>query len=263
MGDPESLASMPTDPGSTQRVRTVGRCVLAGAICLLAVVLFLVGSWGVRQFDEVAERRQVANNLRQIVLGLYGYADENEGYFPSPTHNDPTKRDFGWRVAIMPYAESEPIYARIRDGEFSVGNDPRAFWKHPDLQKARPAYHRTGSHIVDPRMTSWRVFVGNGAAFEKGKRLRPSGDFPDGLSQTILVVEATEGVIWCSDEDFAYDPAKPLPPLGHPSRDGFLAAFGDGSVHYIPKNTDEKLIRAMITRNGGEDMRSLPGKPVP
>ena len=41
--------------------------------------------------------------------------------------------------------------------------------------------------------TPYRVFVGNGAAFEPGKRIGPK-DFSDGLSNTIAVVEAAEPV---------------------------------------------------------------------
>jgi len=35
--------------------------------------------------------------------------------------------------------------------------------------------------------------------------------------------------------------------------------MGDGSVRRIPSDTDESIIRAMITRNGGEK-NTLPGK---
>jgi hypothetical protein len=244
---------------SRDRRKTWG-CVLAlVGLCALGGLLI---SRGVDYLGEVQARREVANHMRHLVLSLHAYADTHQGYLPSPTHNDLSKDDLGWRVAIMPYAEGKSDFPGIRQGKFAVGDDPLNFWKHPDLQQRRPFYHRSARHITDPRMTAYCAFVGKGAAFEKGNNLRIPRDFPDGISRTIFVVEATEGVIWCSDGDLPYDPDKPLPPLGHPSRDGFLAAFGDGSVRYIPKNTDEKLIRAMITRNGGERIDELPGKQV-
>jgi hypothetical protein len=49
-----------------------------------------------------------------------------------------------------------------------------------------------------------------------------------------------------------------LPKLGGLFPDGFYAAFFDGNVRFIPRGTDEKLIRAMITRNGGETIDTLP-----
>ena len=42
-------------------------------------------------------------------------------------------------------------------------------------------------------------------------------------------------------------------------RGGFYALMADGSVRYIPKNTDEKIVRAMITRAGNETFQ-LPGQ---
>jgi hypothetical protein len=53
-------------------------------------------------------------------------------------------------------------------------------------------------------------------------------------------------------EELAYDPNKPLPKLDGLFPDGFYAAFADGKVRFIKNGTDEKLIRAWITRNGGE-----------
>ena len=54
-------------------------------------------------------------------------------------------------------------------------------------------------------------------------------------------------------------PKKPLPKLGEPSRDGFYALLADGSVRYVPKNTDERILRAMITRAGNEAFE-MPGQ---
>jgi len=86
-------------------------------------------------------------------------------------------------------------------------------------------------------------------------------DFPDGLSATILIVEAAEPVPWPKPEELPYDPKKPLPKLGGLFSDGFYAAFADGKVRFIRRDTDEKLIRAMITRNGGEAFYKMP--PIP
>ena len=107
--------------------------------------------------------------------------------------------------------------------------------------------------------TRYRVFVGGGAAFEPNQPQRFPASFPDGPSNTILVVEAEEAVPWSSAQELSYDPKKPLPKLGEPSRDGFYALMADGSVRYIPKNTDEKIVRAMITRAGNEAFQ-LPGQ---
>ena len=82
--------------------------------------------------------------------------------------------------------------------------------------------------------------------------MRLPDDFPDGASKTFLVVEADEPVPWTKPEDLFYEPGKPLPRLGGLFRDGFNCVLADTSVRFIPRQTKEETIRALITRNGGE-----------
>jgi hypothetical protein len=97
------------------------------------------------------------------------------------------------------------------------------------------------------------VFVGPGAAFEGAQGLRFPGEFPDGVSHTILVAEGGQPVPWTQPQELAYDPDKPLPPLGGGvSPRGFYAGLGDGSCRFIEKGTAEATVRALITRGGGE-----------
>ena len=97
------------------------------------------------------------------------------------------------------------------------------------------------------------ALVGPGAAFEK---TRDTGiaDFTDGTSNTVLVVEAKEAVLWTKPDDLTFDPAA-APSLygaGSPHTGGFNAGFADGSVRFI-KNTIERLVfENLVTRNGGE-----------
>jgi len=95
--------------------------------------------------------------------------------------------------------------------------------------------------------------VGPGTAFERpGLTLQ---DFPDGLSETILVVEAKVAVPWSKPVDLTYHPNDPLPKFGgrfSRSTPCFAACFADGSTVSIASDTDEKIIRAFITRNGSE-----------
>ncbi len=49
-----------------------------------------------------------------------------------------------------------------------------------------------------------------------------------------------------------YDPKGDLPKLGGAFADGFCVQFGDGSTRFLPRKTDEKTLRAIITPSGGE-----------
>jgi hypothetical protein len=203
------------------------------------------------------------NNLKQIGIALHSHHDQF-GYFPSagpeaaPAQENLDPRKTPWRVALLPFLEENLLYKAILAGQYKGGNSGGEYWLNPELQKTPVKVYNAGGDAEATR-THYRVFVGNGAAFEPNLTLAVAS-FTDGLSNTILVVESEESVPWMSTQELPYDPKKPLPKLGHPSRSGFYALMGDGSVRYIPKNTDEKLIRAMITRAGGEVIDKLPGE---
>jgi hypothetical protein len=119
-----------------------------------------------------------------------------------------------------------------------------------DARDLRPA--GTEGEGGPPYHTLCHVFVGKGAAFEGREGLSLAADFPDGTSNTLVVVEAGEPVPWSKPDDLRYDPDGPLPQLRCLFRDGFRAGFADGSVDWIPKTTGEAALRALITRNAGD-----------
>jgi hypothetical protein len=55
-----------------------------------------------------------------------------------------------------------------------------------------------------------------------------------------------------------FDPEQKLPKLGGQFDEGFLAAFCDGSVRFLSNQANENLLRALITRNGGEKIDGIP-----
>jgi hypothetical protein len=89
------------------------------------------------------------------------------------------------------------------------------------------------------------------AAFIKGEATRIPVSFPDGTSNTILIVEAGNPVPWTKPEDLHYADDEPLPELGGLFPNVFHAAFADGSIHTLTKNYSEKQLRYAITANDG------------
>jgi prepilin-type processing-associated H-X9-DG protein len=59
-------------------------------------------------------------------------------------------------------------------------------------------------------------------------------------------------VPWTRPDDLPFNPTGPLPPLSDRFRSGPNVLYADGSVRSLPRDTPEKTIKALLTRNGGE-----------
>src|SRR5262245_23921403 len=112
---------------------------------------------------------------------------------------------------------------------------------------ALPRYKRSQA---PPYHTVCHVFVGPGTAFEGPGGLSMK-DFKDGQSNTFLVVEAGDPVPWTSPRNILYAPDQPFRLRG-PFKDGFRPGMGDGSSRFIRYDVPEEMLRAAVTRNGGE-----------
>ena len=76
-------------------------------------------------------------------------------------------------------------------------------------------------------------------------------NIPDGTSNTILVIEASNAVPWTKPEDVMYDPQKPMPKFGKLLADQFLVGLADGSVRFVTPKVKEKTLRQAIEPSDG------------
>jgi uncharacterized protein DUF1559 len=203
----------------------------------------------VQKVREAATRSQDLNNLKQIALALHVYHDAHKHFPPAAICDAAGKPLLSWRVAILPYLEQQDLFKRFKlDEPWDSLHNKKLIPLMP------PTYACPGVPLAGPGETHYRVFVGNGAAFElaKGTHLR---DFRDGASNTVLVVQTADSVPWSKPDEIAYDPKAPLPKFGSFYGDGrFHAAFADGSVSPLRLNLPEFTLRAIITRAGGESV---------
>ena len=198
-------------------------------------------------FRVKGDRAQSVNNLKQMVIAMHNYHGANK-HFPPPgisDINDATGKPLlSWRVAILPYIDQQPLYQEF---------DLTQAWDSPRNKKLiakMPAIYVLPGAEEKEGHTNYRVLVGPGAAFEKGQKIQIQ-QITDGTSNTIMIVEAAEPTIWTRPDDLPFDPKGALPKFGI-TPDGFNAAMCDGTVRFIRADTSADIIRAMITRNGGE-----------
>ena len=232
-----------------------------GNFAMIGVILFIV-YWimpPIARVREPAARMSGRNNLKELAIGMHNYDDFNS-HLPGANapHLDPkdgTQRfPVSWRVLLLPYIENEKLYGQYRFDEPWDGSNnillvqqmPKVF-RHPHADSEKvPAGH-----------THYRVFVSRpdakpSAIFTDGMPGPKLRDIPDGMANTILIVEAAEAVPWTMPEVLLYDRNQPLPKLGGLFKDQFQVALADGSVRSFRSGMPDDKLRAWITKDGME-----------
>lgn len=204
---------------------------------------------------DAARQTQSTNNLKQIALAFHNFHDIFNHFPPAQVYGQmyrrkeikPSQHPHSWRVAILPLLNQAALYNEYKFDE------P---WDSPSNMKLldkMPAVFRDPNDPENSTNASYFGLIGDATAFgdKKGTSIR---GFPDGLSNSIIVVEAKRDIPWTKPEDIPYDADKPVPQLGGIYAAGFLAALGDGSVRLVPKTIDEKVLRWLITINDGNPL---------
>jgi prepilin-type processing-associated H-X9-DG protein len=222
-----------------------GPLTVAAAGSVVSVGLLLPA---VQKVREAAARAKDQNNLKQIALAMHNYHSVNNTFPPHAIYSKDGKPLLSWRVAILPYIEQDNLYRQFKlDEPWDSPNNKRLIAQMPQIYlvpNSRPT--------KEPGMTFYQVFVGKDAGFERREKGTSLPDVTDGTSNTILVAEGADPVIWTKPDDLTFDAAKPLPKLGGHYPGGFNVAFMDGSVRFLRQTIDPQTLRALITRNGGE-----------
>jgi hypothetical protein len=181
---------------------------------------------------------------------MHNYSSEQGSLPPAALHGKDGRPLLSWRVLVLPYIEQDGLYRQFRLDE--PWDSPHNIQLLPKMPKVYSPFD--GRPTSEPYTTYYQVFVGKGAAFEGARGLRADGDFPDGTSNTILIVEAGSAVPWTKPEDLAYEAGKPLPRLGGLFKGTFRAALADSSVRSVSKEVSEDTLRAAVTRDGHDEL---------
>ncbi len=204
----------------------------------------------VQQAREAARRTHSRNNLKQIGLGMHNYHDVFQK-FPAQASFEKKKPLLSWRVHLLPYldvgvnAGGNDLYK-----EFHL-DEP---WDSPHNKKLierMPAVYQNPNRDNRDFKTNYLVVSGENTMFP-GEEAVAIRQVTDGTSNTIMVVEADEAVIWTKPQDWESDAEQPMKGLGGLRSGGFFGLRADGSVRFHSVHIDPGLIRALLTPAGGE-----------
>jgi hypothetical protein len=223
--------------------------IFGGLGCALLIIQVSLIFPAIQAAREAARRIQCVNNLKQIGLAMLSYESEYHAFPPAALTDKDGKPLLSWRVAILPSLGENALY-----GQFKL-DEP---WDSPHnkalLARMPKIYGCPTSLLNDPSQTTYKVFVGPDALFEKDRATKIT-EATDGLKNTFLVVESNEGVPWTQPQDIPFDPKSgaSLSEVGSKHPGGFNALMGDASVRFIKEDSSNPgLLRARITRSGAE-----------
>lgn len=186
-------------------------------------------------------------NLKQIVLAIHSYSDAYQGAMPANVRSKDGKPLLSWRVTLLPFMNEDELYKQFKLDEpwDSANNKPLAA-KMPKVFAPVRVKAKEGE-------TFYQVFVGEKAPYNaKGDAPKMPATFADGTTNTGLVFEAGEPVIWTKPADLPFDEKKPLPKLGGLFDGQFNVGKADGSVIRVRKNFNDKEFRKLIMPSDGE-----------
>jgi prepilin-type processing-associated H-X9-DG protein len=225
--------------------------VLAG-VCVIGILIAMLLP-AVSAARQAGQRAQCANNLRQITIAMQNYEAANGTLPPAYVADEDGKPMHSWRVLLLPYLDEDALYRQYNFDE------P---WDSPANLMVASRMPQVYGCPSDPQaaagQTSYMVLVGPETMFPDAN---PTGlaDCGDGTSNTILVVEvAGAGVGWTEPADLNVEQL--LFEIGVPGEIGGLhpgganVSFADSHIQFIQDSTPAEVIKALSTRNGGEDV---------
>ncbi len=195
-----------------------------------------------------SERARAQNNLKQIGLALHNYHDVYNGFPPAALVDKKGKPMLSWRVLILPFVEQDALYKEFHlDEPWDSEHNKKVLEKHP----MPPVFVLPGVTKEGEKTTHFQVFVGNGALFDPIQTTKIQS-VTDGTSNTVMVATAAKAVPWTKPDDIPFDPKAEVKPLLLMQGNGCNIGMADGSVRFVSKSVSEEVLKAVITKAGGE-----------
>jgi len=222
---------------------------ILGGVALVVLTCVGVGIGGlvysVSRVREAASKMKTQNNFKQVGLALHNYESANATFPPAALKTKDGSPGLSWRVAILPYLEADSLYKQFKLDEG---------WQHPDNMRLAAQMPNVFAEPSEPKgdKTHMRVFVGPRTIFDPAKPMRGLFSIQDGSSNTLMVVETSNPVLWIQPDELPFGPSQPLPSLGLPNRDGFTALYADGSVRWIRKSVSAEKLKLLIDTEDGQ-----------
>jgi hypothetical protein len=227
------------------------RMAIAGMVLggITSFVFLVVVCLVITRIGETRDRTIVMSRMREMTTAMHTHESlVNRLPTAAPIERVPPPMQLSWRVQLLPHLGGNKLAH-----QFHL-NEP---WDSPGNKALLTPMPEIFAHPRDPKanahgLTYYRVFIGANAPFHPDRVTRLGMDFPDGIANTILIVEAAEPVPWTKPDELPYDRGKPVPKLGGHFRSGTVVGMADGAVRVIRPELSEQTLRCLIDPGDGQ-----------
>ena len=234
--------------------------VFAGLCCLVVFfgVLIVLLTPAIQTVRENSRRSRCSDNLTAIYHAMEAYQQDNGSYPPAYTVDEKGQPLHSWRVLLLPYMgpQAEVLYRQLHLDEPWDSTWNAQFANQMPSEFACPS---------DPDRnfdeTSYVVVTGKSTMFPDSQSVKIS-DCPDGLTNTVLVVELHQsGINWLDPQDVPFallangiNSGTAGSCCSKHAEEGMNALFADGSIHFLSEILTPEELKSLATRNGGEQV---------
>jgi hypothetical protein len=230
------------------------RPVLAGSVVCVVAFWAIVLSIAIARSREEMHRTVCYGNYKLMSLAFHNEHDRAGRTFPAWTLDEDGERAMSWRVAVLPWMDSQPLFDSY---------DASQPWDAPANQRLRAPCFRYFScptqDDVPGEFTRKAAVTGPGTVFEGAEPMHLL-DSPDGASNTAWAGEISFPLPWTKPEDVeALDHLTLDGPRGFsgPHARGVPFSFCDGSSRFLSKDIDPDMLRRLFLR-GDESAAASP-----
>lgn len=233
----------------------IGAAIGTLVVLAIAVVAYRYGGQGVNSIMTNRTRGQCMQNAEKIAKALNAYA-RDYGTYPPPTTfaADGKTAMHSWRVLILPYLGYQNLYNKY---DMSLSWDSTV--NQAIVFEMPNEYRSPASVIVSGVEPNYFLITGPGTLFPSSGPLGQA-DILDGLSKTLLLVEAESGPLtttqWTEPGDFDITTMSLTigMDMGGSHDGGTTAATADAIGHFLQENLDPSVLKALISPAGGEGL---------
>lgn len=186
---------------------------------------------------------------------MHNYHDLH-GVFPLPYNGYGDSPPYSWRISLLPYVEENQLFERYN---FSEPWNGSANSSMHSIQLDVFLCSDNSSRLRDHQrtVTDYVAITGEETIFSISQPTKLS-DITDGTSNTLMFVElANSDIHWMEPRDWEFNAISNrmntfASRLSNVHKGGSNTALVDGSVRFLSEEIEPDVLRALMTKNGGE-----------